>query len=138
MSTVAPPLPLVHWFPSLGFRPAVIEVRQDFAGRTGWNEHILVARDANEIFGGKSILGDPSEDLVLVEVPPSFTPPPLPPSIFTIPPDRPCCTIIVPPKEPPVVPPVIPLGESGIYLLTGVVLFIALRQARLVFLPFRS
>ena len=48
----------LHWFPALGFRPAVVEWREAFATREGWNEHILVAPDANDIWQ-KTLLSVP-------------------------------------------------------------------------------
>ena len=40
----------LHWFSGLGFRPAVVEWRESFATREGWNEHILIAPDADAIW----------------------------------------------------------------------------------------
>ena len=121
----------LHWFSGLGFRPAVVEWREAFATREGWNEHILVAPDANDIWQ-KTLL-----DMPLAHEPAWTADLPAPLSIGSHIVPRsdavtpaPCMfcgssggwtsTTVVPPEPAPDVPP-IPLPAGGLLLITALI-----------------
>lgn len=122
--------PLIHWFPSVGFRPAVIKYRKDFAGHSGTYPYVFIADDANDPYGSKydgpyeepkkELLAyyTPLEKTVIVKEEPSIPPP----FIWTDPPIIICCRVIDPP---PVDPPPAPVAvaDSGIFMLSVVAAF---------------
>lgn len=138
MSTVQ--IPFLYWFPHLGFRPAVLEDRESFAGKSGMNTHILVSRDANEIFQGKSkfesvleeefpLFGATHQPKVFAHQPKvlAHQPPPL----FRDPPFHFCCMTHVPPHTPPKQPYVIPLDDSLVFILIGLASLVAIGKMSL-------
>lgn len=112
----------LHWFPGLGFRPAVFKERKDFAGDIGTHTYVFVAPDANTPYQKfDKWEWEPEPESFLY----TSTPAPIynqfirpeyksvfvnPPPIFT------CCSTYEPPPPPP--PPPIPIMESGFLMIT--------------------
>lgn len=66
----------VHWFPWLGFRPSLEVLRKDFAGKSGWNLHTIVAPDSDVPYASKFEPRDmpPLPELFAYLLPPSYKP----------------------------------------------------------------
>lgn len=134
----------IHWFPMLGFRPALEVSRQDFAGKHGWNLHVIVAPDADLPYGSK-FDGQP-EPMSMFEflLPPQVTKlyhPPAPPaqeSVATSAAWVPstfypitgcqmwCGSVPNPPPLPEI--PAVPLPGSGLLLFICIVALLIARK----------
>jgi hypothetical protein len=129
MSTVQ--MPLIHWFPSVGFRPAVIKERKDFIGHSGKYKYVFIAEDANIPYESKYDHPLIIPPFVSDEVPESSQSQLIPKSYFVSNPPvynfwTGCCSSDE--DFPPPPPPLVSLSDSLIFGLIGIAFLVWIKQ----------